>query len=115
MEIAGCTASKHCQRFIDVLRRLVASYGCPGGIRLFDEVVAVVCEDARDGGRDFLYAAAKRVISEAHRPAASRQRDARHAVLEIPGVGRGVRSNRFGLSVPVVVVSHTSISKSFRA
>src|SRR6266700_3035107 len=115
MEIAGCTASEHCQRFINVLSRLVASYGCPGGIRLFDEVVAVVGEDARGGGRDFLYAAAKRVIGKRYRPTASRQRDARQAVFEVPGVGRGVRSNHFGLCVPVAVVSHTSISKSFRA
>ena len=104
MEIAGCTASEHCQRFINVLRRLVAGNGCAGGVCLFNKVVAVVGEDARGGGRDFLYAAAKRVISERHRPAASGQCHAHHTVLEVPRVGRGVRPNHLRLSVPVGVV-----------
>ncbi len=103
MEIAGCTASEHCQRFINVLRWLVAGNGGSRGIRLFNKVVAVVGEDARGGGRDFLYPAAKRVIGKRYRPTASRQRDARQAVLEVPGVDRRVRPNYFGLSVPVVI------------
>src|SRR5437773_11661107 len=103
MEVAGRTRSQRRQRLIDVLRLRVAGNGCTGGIRFLDEVVAVVGENAGAGTGRFVDSSSEGIIFEGNRTAASGQRDAAQAVLEVPRVARGVRSNHLGLRVAVGV------------
>jgi hypothetical protein len=61
----SCAAAQHRQRLVDVQSLRVTSDGCARGIRLLDEVVAVVGEDAGTGRGRLVNAPAKRVVREA--------------------------------------------------
>ena len=62
-------------------------------IGLFDEVVAVVGEDARSAGGRFVNAPAEWIVFEADRSAGAGQGDADETVLEILREGCCVRSH----------------------
>ena len=90
MEVARRRASQHRQRLIDVLRLFVAGNDTAGGVCFFDQVVAVVGVDACAAGQRLVDAPAEGVVFKADCATGSGQRDAAQAVLEVPGIARGV-------------------------
>jgi hypothetical protein len=78
--------------------------GCARGVRLLDEVVAIIGVDARSGRGRLVNAPTKRIVLEGHAAAVAWQGHAGHTVFVVPCDARRVRPHHFGQSVPVVVV-----------
>ena len=104
MVVARCTTSKHRQWLIDVLCMRIAGHNCSRSVGLFDQIVAVIGVDARSAGRRFVDASPEGVVLEADGPAGTWQCHARQTVLEVPGIGGGVRAGHAGERVAVGVV-----------
>jgi len=97
-------ASSSCPPVWIVQPLRVTSNDGAAGVGLFDEIVAVIGEDAGACGRGFGDASAERIVLEGDRAAAAGQRNGAHAVLEVPGISCRAAPIRLAYCVPIVVV-----------
>ena len=103
MVVAGRAAAEHRHWLVEIVGLRIPRDNAAAAVRLLDQISEVMGIDACPSGRGFIDSSAERIILERYRPAAAWQRHAAEAVLEVPGIGGGVRAGPAGERVAVGV------------